>query len=410
METGIPYGQTSMKLRIDESRLLGTVAPKNTPPDLDSVSRSLSEPTGSVDLNSFLRGREKILVVVNDHTRATPTAAVLKYLQLRGKDVVTIIGTGIHRSPSSQELSTLLGSVAPPYGGQVIVHDSRDESSLRPLGETSGGTKLLMNVRLFDADGIVVIGSVEPHYFAGFTGGRKFFVPALAGRKSIEMNHSLALDPNARILALEGNPVHEDLMEALHLFNRNEDIFSIQLVLNSRQQISYTSAGNIVDSFRAAVEHAKENYTASVKAKADIVIAIARPPMDLDLYQSQKAIENVKFALKNDGVLILVSRCPDGVGNRDFYDLLSAGSEAIRKARESKILGCHKAVKLAEFLDRAHVFAITDLPRKLLEAISIKPFTSVQRALEEATRFKGKESTILIVDDAGVTVPIAEHA
>jgi nickel-dependent lactate racemase len=307
-------------------------------------------------------------------------------------------------------LSTLLGSVAPPYGGQVIVHDSRDESSLRPLGETSRGTKLLMNVRLFDADGIVVIGSVEPHYFAGFTGGRKFFVPALAGRKSIEMNHSLALDPNARILALEGNPVHEDLMEALHLFNRNEDIFSIQLVLNSRQQISYTSAGNIVDSFRAAVEHAKENYTASVKAKADIVIAIARPPMDLDLYQSQKAIENVKFALKNDGVLILVSRCPDGVGNRDFYDLLSAGSEAIRKARESKILGCHKAVKLAEFLDRAHVFAITDLPRKLLEAISIKPFTSVQRALEEATRFKGKESTILIVDDAGVTVPIAEHA
>jgi len=398
-----------MKLRIDESRLLGTVAPKNTPPDLDSVSRSLSEPTGSVDLNSFLMGREKILVVVNDHTRATPTAAVLKYLQLRGKDVVTIIGTGTHRSPSSQELSTLLGSVAPPYGGQVMVHDSRDESSLRPLGESSRGTKLLMNVRLFDADGIVVIGSVDPHYFAGFTGGRKFFVPALAGRRSIEMNHSLALDPNARILALEGNPVHEDFMEALRFFNRNEDIFSIQLVLNSRQRISYTSAGNIVDSFRAAVEHAKENYTASVKAKADIVIAIARPPMDLDLYQSQKAIENVKFALKDDGVLVLVSRCPDGVGNRDFYDLLSAGSEAIRKARESKIFGCHKAVKLTEFLDRAHVFAVTDLPTKLLEAISIKPFTSVQRALEEATRFKGKESRILIVDDAGVMVPMADH-
>ena len=410
METTIQYGQTSMKLRMDESRLLGTITPKNTPPDLDSVLRSLSEPVGSADLNSFLETRKKILVVANDHTRATPTPDVLKTLQLKDKDVVTIIGTGAHRPPSSQELSVLLGNVGPPYGGQVVVHDSRNESSLRPLGETSRGTKLLMNSHLFDTDGIVVVGSVEPHYFAGFTGGRKFFVPALAGLKSVEMNHSLALDPNARILALEGNPVHEDFMEALHLFNRNEDIFSIQLVLNSKQQISYTSAGNIVDSFRDAVEHAKENYTTSVKAKADIVIAIARAPMDLDLYQSQKAIENVKFALKDDGVVVLISRCPDGVGNRGFYDLLSAGSEAIREARESKIFGCHKAVKLTEFLDRAHVFAVTDLPTKLLEAISIKPFTSVQRALEEATRLKGKESTILIVDDAGVTVPIAEHA
>lgn len=395
---------------MDQGRLIGVVSPKERPADIDSVTRSLSKPLGFSNLNSFLEGRKRILVVVNDHTRATRSPTVLRALNLRDKEVVTITATGTHRSPSSQELTAILGGVAPPYGGQVIVHDSKDEASMRSLGETSRGTELVMNSHLFDADGIIAIGSVEPHYFAGFTGGRKFFLPALAGFRSVEMNHALALDPQARVLALEGNPVHEDFMEALQIFNRDQDIFSIQLVLNSKQKISYTSSGHIINSFTDAVGYAKEIYTTNVKNKADIAIAVMRAPLDLDLYQSQKAIENVKLALTDDGVLIVVSECPDGIGNRGFYDLLAAGSDGIKEARKSRSFGCHKAVRFHEFLARARVFAVTGLPSKVLEAIGVESFKDVQSALDKATSLKGKDSQLLVVDDAGVAVPVPEHS
>jgi nickel-dependent lactate racemase len=254
-------------------------------------------------------------------------------------------------------------------------------------------------------DAIIVVGSVEPHYFAGFTGGRKFLLPGLSGLESIIMDHAHAVDERSRILALESNPVHEDLMEALDLFDRYDDIFSIQLVLNSEQLVSYASSGHVIQSFMECVERAKDVYVAPVETKADIVISVAQPPLDLDLYQSQKAIDNVKLALKDDGVIILVSKCPDGIGDRGFYNILASSKGASPKANTCEF-GFHKAAKVAEILKRARVFAFTDLPPELLKAISITPYSNLQNAVEDALKLKGTDSRILIVRDAGVTVPL----
>jgi nickel-dependent lactate racemase len=265
---------------------------------------------------------------------------------------------------------------------------------------------LQLNKHVFDADGIIVLGSVEPHYYAGFTGGRKFLLPGLAGYRSIEMNHSLALDENSSILKLEGNPIHEDFMEALGIFDRYEDIFSIQLVLNRDHEVSYTVSGHIVDSFNGAVERAKQIYVAPVKSKAEIVVAVATAPMDLDLYQAHKAIENVKPALNDDGVLILVSACPDGIGPRGFYDLLASGGDVFSKIKQGYRLGYHKAAKIAELQKRAKLLAVTDLQAETLNAISITPYRGIQDALDAATRLKGHDSRVLIVLDGCLTVPV----
>jgi nickel-dependent lactate racemase len=337
-------------------------------------------------------------------TRPTPSATVLNKLDLRGKDVTIIVATGSHRSPTSDELSKILGANVPPFGGKVVVHDSRDTSQLKFLGRTTRGTKLLLNRQLFEAEGIIVVGSVEPHYFAGFTGGRKFLLP-LCGLESIVMNHSHAVDGRSRILALDGNPIHEDFMDALNLFARYDDIFSIQVVLNSEQQVSFASSGHIIHSFTECVERAKETYVAPVESKADIIISVTRPPLDLDLYQSQKSIDNVKLALKDDGILILVSKCPDGIGDKGFYNILASSKGAPPKPNTCEF-GFHKAWKLAEILKRARIFAVTDLPPELLSAISITPYNNLQKAVDDALNLKGKESRILIVRDAGVTVPL----
>ena len=405
MKLEIPYGQTSVGLELPEGIFTKVVSPKKTPVDENSIARSLTHPTNFKDLESFLANKRRILVVINDHTRPTPTSIVLKKLDLKGREATTIVATGTHRSPNPAELSRILGGALPPYGGNVVVHDSRDSTQLKLVGRTSRGTKLLLNRQLFDADGIIVVGSVEPHYFAGFTGGRKFLLPALSGLESIVMNHSHAVDERSRVLALDGNPIHEDFMEALNIFDRYDDILSIQLVLNAEQRVSFASSGHIVQSFAECVQRAKDIYVATVETKADIVISVARPPLDLDLYQSQKAIDNVKLALKDGGIVILVSKCPDGIGDRGFYDILASSKGAPPKPNTCEF-GFHKAAKMAGILRRARVFAVTDLPPELLSAISITPYSKLQDAIEDAVKLKGKESRILIVRDAGVTVPL----
>jgi len=395
-----------MELKIKDVRPVDVVSPRDAPYDEDSVARSLLHPRKFPDFASFLSRRRNILVVINDHTRPTPTLDVLKRLDIAGKEVTTIVASGAHRAPSQSELEGLLGGAFPPYGGRVVVHNSRDESQLRSIGRTSRGTELQLNKLLFDADGIIVIGSVEPHYYAGFTGGRKFLLPALAGYRSIEMNHSLALDESSAILRLEGNPVHEDFMEALDLFDRYDDIFSIQLVLNRDHQISYSASGHVIESFESAIALAKEIYVAPVDAKRDIILTVARPPMDLDLYQAHKAIENVKPALRDQGVVVLVSPCTDGIGPRGFYDLLASGRDVDAKIREGYRLGYHKAAKLVQLMKRARLFAVTDLQPGVLRDISIVPCRNVQSAIDEASNLKGTDASILVVLDACLTVPV----
>jgi nickel-dependent lactate racemase len=408
MKIGIPYGKSSMPLELNDGRPIDVVSPRETPRDESSLEISLSNPQMCPELVSFLSRRKKILVVINDHTRPTPTSTVLKNLDLKEKEVTTIVASGTHRPPSVRELEELLGGPHPPYGRRVIVHDANDDSQLMSIGRTSRGTELQFNKHLFDTDGIIVVGSVEPHYYAGFTGGRKFLLPALAGFRSIEMNHSLALDSRSTILRLEGNPVHEDFMEALDIFHRYDDIFSIQLVLNRDHQITHALSGHIVHSFKSAVERAKEIYVAPVEAKADIIVTVAAPPLDLDLYQAHKAIENVKLALKDRGVVILVSPCIDGVGLRGFYDLLAYGGSvnASNVTKETYRLGYHKAAKLAQLSENAKIFGVTDLQPGTLKAIGMSPFQDVQSAVDEASKLKGNNSRILIVLDGCLTVPV----
>ena len=404
----LPYGQGHIQLELDESRPLEIVSPKKIPADDDAIANSLTKPIAFTDLPSFLSNRKKILVVVNDHTRPTPTLDVLKRLNLNGKDVTTIVATGAHRSPYQNELPRILGGPLPPYGGNVVMHDSRNMKSLNSIGCTSRGTKVFVNHHVSAADGIIAVGSVEPHYFAGFTGGRKFLLPALAGLESIMANHMLSLDERSRILSLDGDPVHEDMMEALSLLGRDDDIFSIQLVTNFDHQVSFASSGHVVNSFTEAVDDARSIFAMPVQAKADIVISIAKPPMDVDLYQSHKAIDNVKLALNDGGVLILVSRCSDGIGDRGFYDILVSRDKSKGKV-ESQSFGYHKAAKMAEVLKRVNVFAVTDLPHDILRAISIRPFLNLNSALEEATKIKGKGSRVLVVLDGSVTVPLPQR-
>ena len=406
------YSNRVRKLHLPDSLDVEVLAPKEISMVNESVvvKLALNSPLDSSCLSSFLSDAKHIAVVVNDHERPTPTAKILSCIHedIKHYNMTFIVASGTHRPPNEIELRRIFGKFYDKYREKIAIHDCRDYNKLTYIGETVFGTSILVNDILIKSDKIIVIGSIEPHYFAGFTGGRKFLLPGTTAYESTEQNHKLALDERAMPLALKGNPVHEDMMDALKLFNRYEDIFSIMTVLNGEHRIHYASAGHINSSFYKGVEVAMNTYCVPIKEKADIVIAIAHPPLDINLYQAHKAIEHAKLALKRNGILILVAACNEGIGPPNFYNLLSSASdpsEVLEKIRKEYRLGYHKAAKIAELQTWAEIWAVTSMSKDILEKIRIKPFTNLQDAIDSAIKLKGKDSKVIILDNAAMIVP-----
>ncbi|MFH1690212.1 MAG: nickel-dependent lactate racemase [Candidatus Eisenbacteria bacterium] len=412
MRIEIPYGGTTMAVNLDDANVAGVVRAAETASgdERQVMTHALSSPTGSVPLGSFLEGSSDVVVIVNDTKRPTPTARVLDLVRPdleKVGNVTFLIATGTHRPPTPEEQATILGEAAGIPGARTVVHDSRRPEDMTFVGRTTRGTEVHFNRLVTDASRIVIIGSVEPHYFAGFTGGRKAFLPGVAAFESVLQNHSHALDPASHLMALDGNPVHEDMLEALELMG-DKPIFSIMTVVDHGRRVCAAHAGDVHGAFNAAVLSAREMFSVDVPGKCDIVVAVAGSPVDSDLYQAHKAIESARLALAESGILILVAECGEGLGNDAFVEQMTAAEspeDVARLVGSSYSLGDHKSVKLAELVMKAEVWAVTGLPDKILEGIFFRPFARLQDALDAALTKRGPGGRVLFLMDAGTTVP-----
>jgi len=413
MQIQIPYGREQVSITIEDSRVAGIVTPNQVEvgDEKKTLLSAMNAPMDSTPFSRFLEGEGKTLFIVNDGTRPTPTAKVLDILweEIKDRDCDFIIATGVHRAPTQEEYEFIFGSQLEPLrkGGRIFVHDARRDEDMEFIGTSSNQTEMWVNKMALDADRIVIIGSVEPHYFAGYTGGRKSFLPGLASYKTITQNHKFALRPEARSLALEGNPVHEDMIDALKTL-KDKRIFSIQTVLDREKKIYAATAGDIISSMNAAVKAAREVFSVNIPQKEDVVVSVAPYPMDVDLYQSQKAVDNGKLALNHGGILIMVSKCRTGIGPDTFYQLMAgcdSPTEIMGKIEREYKLGYHKAAKMAEIGKWAELWAVTDLEPEVLENIFIRPFDSVQEAVNAALEKKGPDAKALFLIEGSVTVP-----
>ncbi|MDA8424846.1 MAG: nickel-dependent lactate racemase [Treponema sp.] len=412
MMIGVPYLDRELELKIPDGNLLAVVEPNEVEPSPDAretVRKAVARPLDSPAFGGFLEGAKKILVIVNDATRPTPTEGMLDALgeELHARSARFIVATGAHRAPTEAEYRQILGRHYELFRPRIEAHNARDRSSLVDLGTTRNGTPILLNRALMEAERIVATGSVEPHYFAGYTGGRKAFLPGVAGFETVEANHKLALDPRARALALDDNPVSQDMDDALRLVPGR--VFSVMAVLDKHQRLSSCFAGDIRSSFRAAVGAANAIFAVKLERRADIVVSVARHPMDIDLYQSQKAIDNGALALADGGILILVASCRDGVGDRAYIDLLGASAtpgEALSRIASGYRLGYHKAAKIAQVAARASIRAVSELDEATLRTAFISKRSSLEQAFAEALAEKGPTAKVAILLDGTVTVPL----
>ena len=380
------------------------------------IDEALNNPVGMESLEDFMKSSERILILVNDATRPTPTAKIL--LKMRDMlrehgDVRFMVATGAHRGPTEDEYRYIFGEMYDEFKDNIFVHDARRDEDMEYLGVSSNGTEMYLNKMVNESKNIIVIGSVEPHYFAGYTGGRKAFLPGVASYKTIEMNHKHALSEAAQPLAIKGNPVAEDMEDAMKVL-KDLNVFSIQTVLTADHGLYATVAGDLFKSFDIAVERAKEVFCSNCSRKGNIVLTAAPYPMDIDLYQSQKALENGKLALEDGGVIILVSKCRDGVGDDTFLNLLCSANtcdEVMCKIDEGYKLGYHKAAKMAQIGVYAEMWAISDLHHDTIKMAKLQPCMDIQETFNRAVekvKEQGKEPYAVILPQGSLTVPLLE--
>lgn len=408
----VPYGKDGyIEAEIDDSRLAGIISPNEVEigDETEVIRRALANPIGASSLRDFLKDARDVLFIVNDATRPTPTARVLDIIEndIEGYQVKFLVATGIHRAPTQEEYIQIFSERHySRFKDRIFSHDARKSEDMVFLGTSKNGTEMRVNRMGVEAHKIVIISSVEPHYFAGYTGGRKSFLPGIAAYETIEQNHKLALRPEACALRLDGNPVHEDMVDALKVVKK--EIFTINTVLDKNHRIYAAAAGDIYKSMEQAVVKAEEVFVARIPEKADIVVSVVKFPADIDLYQAQKGIDNAKHALKKGGILILVAKCRMGVGEESFVKLMSSAcspKDVLDRIEQKYVLGFHKAAKMAEVCLLGQTWAVTDLEPELLRRIFLRPVSSLQAALDGAFKEKDRDAKVLVLMDGSLVVP-----
>lgn len=370
-------------------------------------SDTLSDEDLAKGLQDILPITPETLIVVNDHDRATPTARILAILrELMGEDshLTIAIATGTH-SPTPLDLAKKL--VGYRTGDHLLVHDSRQSAGFLSLGETPRGTPVHLNPVLSDHEKILIITSVEPHYFAGFTGHVKSIVPGLASLETVVRNHRWAMDPASGIMKTRGNPLFEDLWDATRLFRDPAEIKSIQVV-HKGSNIFHVSCGAIPVAFEEAATAARKVYGTGLNRQFDHLISLVEPPLDNTLYQAQKAMENMRSLVKDGGTFTLIADCAGGIGTAKFFDRIRA-LETPERIRESLSFddyefGDHKAYNWASLAQRVNLQYVGGLSNADAKAAFMEKITP--RELQASVReWLARGESVLLDEAGGYTAP-----
>ncbi len=407
MEIQVPYDGKSVKVEFpDDTAVLGEIYRK--PLHEKSIEKKV---IAALDKYLDIFEGKRISVIVNDATRRIPTSRILEILlkQVPPERLEILIATGSHRAPTDEEIDRIMGHARSFFEGRIFIHDCYDGKSMIELGRTSRGTRIIVSEKLAGAEAIICINSVESHFFAGFTGGRKSLVPGMAAFETIVANHSHAKSESAKSLNLENNPVHLDLEEAAAIVAQMP-IFSIQLVLSREGDIIDLCCGDLGESFAGAAGKAGQAYQISIDKYYDIVFAIGEPPLDDNLYQLQKGQEHGAEAVADGGILIVVGACREGIGSPYFAKLAedypTPRSALSKKALKDNRFGIHKLIKSARRLEKIKIWYVTNLDDNVIRKLYFEPKQSPQVALRDALESFGGSAKVAILKDACFLVPV----
>ncbi len=417
-----PYGKNHIKAELEDSRLAGILTsgihgytPTDSPDGL--VSAAMASPIGSKKLHELAVGKKNIVIIASDHTRPVPSKVIIPKMlaEIRkgspDADVTILIATGCHRGTTKDELISKFGEDIVKKE-KIVVHDCDDRNNLTSLGTLPSGGELTINKIAAEADLLVSEGFIEPHFFAGFSGGRKSVLPGIAARETVLANHcsEFIAHPDARTGVLENNPIHRDMLWAA---KKAKLAYIVNVVIDENKQPIFAVAGDVEAAHLAGCEFL--SGLCRVKPiPADIVITTnGGYPLDQNIYQSVKGMTAAEATVNNGGVIIMLSKCNDGHGGEQFYrqladepDITKTMDIFLSRGRGETVPDQWQTQIFLRVLMKASVILVSDAPDDTVRAMHMTPAHSIDEALAIADKMLGKSDAKITAIPDGVSVMV----
>lgn len=421
----IPYSTKSLKIEIHDKNLKGILVSKANSyranySQSDIVNMALDQPIGSKSLEELVKDKHNMVIITSDHTRPVPSKITMPILLERIRKVnpniaiKILIATGFHRPTTKEEMVNKFGQNIVD-NEEIINHVSTDESSLINVGTLPSGGKLYLNKLAMETELLIAEGFIEPHFFAGFSGGRKSVLPGIASAKTIMANHcSEFINSNhARTGIIKDNPIHKDMLYAAE---KAKLAFILNVVIDEEKNIINAFAG---DSKLAHEEGCKfvMDLSSVESVQADIVVSSnGGYPLDQNIYQSVKGMTAAEATCRKGGVIIMIAACNDGHGGKSFYETLANSKgpkellEKILKVPRNETIPDQWEIQiLARILSEYTVIFVTDMcDPNMIKSMHMKHAYTFDEALKLAYDIKGNDAEVVVIPN-GVGVVIKKE-
>lgn len=423
-EFKLPYGKGSLTLNVEDEHLGGVLVseiheynPGKTGTEI--VREAMENPIGTPRLKDMVEGKNNIVVISSDHTRPVPSHVIMPLIleEIRegnpDADITILVATGLHRATTKEELINKYGEKI-CSNEHIVIHDCDDGNNLTYLGKLPSGGNLIVNKIVADADLVIAEGFIEPHLFAGFSGGRKSILPGVSSRETVMYNHNAGFiaSPYARTGIIENNPIHNDMLYAARAARLD---FVVNVVIDSDHEPIYAVAGD------CDLAHRKGREFLNSKCKVDAIpadIAISTNggyPLDQNIYQSIKGMTAAEATVKEGGVIIMVSSASDGHGGETLYntfkdekDIQKMMNKFLATKPEDTIVDQWQAQILARIMLKAKIIYVSEASDEMVENMNMIPAHSMEEAMEKAIAIVNKNDYKVTVIPNGMSVIVKE--
>ena len=417
-EIELPYGDSFLKTKIPTKNLvsiLHTMYVNGLENESEAITNSLISPIGCPALRDCVSKNDEVVVLVTDNTRPCPDNRLLPPIlaELEEKvprdNITIIVAVGLHPPLDEHELIKKLGrDIVKSY--HIVNHDVNQCVN---IGMTSRGIPVDINKTVVEADFRISTGFIEPHWFAGFSGGRKSIAPGVFSVRSAYKNHSYKMLDHQNSVAgiINGNIVHEDLVEQARMAHLN---FIVNVILNKNKEITHIVTGDPIEAHEKGCEISKDIVEVKVDHKVDITISSNNgAPLDLDLYQTTKGINTASKITRDGGIVIIASSCSMGKGPEEFVELhasVNSPKEVLQKIRREEPIGLQWQNQLLARDQLKHdIYLVSNLEDSIVKSMMITPIRTIEEGLEKAIKVLGTNAEIAVIPEGPLVVPVLKN-
>ena len=418
MKCELAYGKGKLPFAFPEGVVPTVIVPGDKPglADPHAAARdAVKNPAGTPPLAQMLRDKKPktVVVVVNDVTRPTPYNVMLpplleafKEAGIKDEQVTFLVATGIHDVHTDAQNREFYGDeIVNRF--KVISHDAFKPETHTFMGTFKSGYKFYVNTLAKEADFLITLGVVMPHYFAGYSGGRKSILPGLAGTETVEKNHARMVELMDNLPAIDQNPVSLEMIEAARQVGVD---FILNVVVNDRQQVVSIHAGDLEKAWRSAVDVSSSMFEVPFEKQVDICVTCACGyPRDINAYQVQKALDHADRITREGGTIILAAECSAGYGEHVFEEWMNRDWTPVKIMDEVKanfVMGGHKAYGFAKVAAEKEYWLISAFDEKNTKALFAKKFATVQEAVDAAAKKHGPKASWVYMPEGSVSLPV----